>query len=589
VYDGLAGCSEAVPVCGGSEDEVPTICESYLGGRCGSTYNHIPGYSKLLISAGVRFCQGSTTGSKCYVPSDWTCSNFPAGSYCPSTASKPYCGSEEWYVEVHKFSYGGLVDKNEKYAGCATEGCCVPKHDLNLPEPGEINPLELACGPRYSLEPDPHTSSGGTCYCNYLQINNFYECDDIWIDDSHPCESGNCAPDFVGGASHCCPQDYCSHYDDGLPLQTLAGRHDTGTTEEGTVMCFAPDSEITYEGLRLKCDKGLWKSSVGCGETIYNYALYSDTESGFISDDGSYKYGFKNTPISFNLDLPDGVKTEVLAQVTPADSSVEINFLKEYQVCEYPYSCYSCPTCYLTYEYQEVLSKKGDEEAILEDAVGKHLATFRGNTEGKIYNISVFCYTPEEEPCKPSKQQCGPDSYCSEDSIKNDGGERNCNPNTGNYLIGEYRCDDGTEDMWGRWSVLNSENCYYCCPTEHCAYRKSDTEVKCYEEGIHLIDGCRWICEDNLWGKGGVGNMDCDVDCDCNMPGENKYHCAQNLIEGESGICCNLKDCALEDSCVPEGRMVWQGGTLSSCENGEWSGAGYAVVSNYQNTVLSKS
>jgi len=613
VYDGLSGCSIPALNCGGSGTIAQTICERTFGGVCANTRP-----SEMILikdKKGDRLCSRGV-GSKCYVYETATCESLGGSCYdrCP-----------EGYWHIGYEPRGLTFSQFKELPECGDdEICCIPK-ELPPEYTSGINPLELACSPRYTLVNDPHTASGGTCYCNYLAINDFHRCEDSQIRDSHPCKSENCAPDFVGGASFCCPKGHCSHYLGEITPGIISGTHSQSSTDDGEIMCFAPDSEISYEGLQLKCDNGVWKSSVGCGETIYNYPLYSRADSDFIEGEGSYKYGFKNTPISFDLNLDKKIATDVAVSVSPPDAQVKIIF-EDVDGNNIEIDVDGSPTEFIP----------GDRVALLSKAVGAHRVKFIGSEEGKIYNLSVFCHTSEGHNCNPGEAMCGPGNFCSENlehlktETKNRA-ENICEVFNNRYVElrglgidsrtyrnriqyyywygigGSTTKPDGTVEYRyimnfllsaGEYARpdLYSPSCFYCCPKDYCAYRPeagpnpSKEEAQCLEQGAHRdTDGCKWICSEGRWGKGGEQAMKCGKDCDCNMPGDNLYHCAESFFEGKPKYCCPLGECALENECVLDGTKMWFSSKLYTCRNGEWSGEGYITQSNYKRQVLTNS
>ena len=378
-----------------------------------------------------------------------------------------------------------------------------------------------------------------TCTCSWCTIKNFYECDSAKINDSHPCSSKNCAPDFAGGRNYCCPYaGQCAHFGaDFSPYRAYANK---GTGTQSEVYCFNSGTTIQYQGYKFKCNNGNWEFMGGekndfsdnCGKTIFNYPLFFNLNNFYPSD-----YGYKNSyaiyPISFK-----GTK-DIVVSVTPAENFVDINVNNGITI-----------------------EKKGNEKAIKEKAFSPQIIKFKGNEEGKKFNLTVNCYTPDEEPCYPEYEDCWPGSYCSQDNPTN---------------IIEYKTLDKAD--------------FYCCPTNSCAHNG-----KCYPEGIYNLSipgesaessECIWKCKNNKWSKQYEGEV-CYRNCDC--ANATKYHCVKTLYNLSKKICCPIGECALEDSCVKEGERV-EAGKYKNCicnGDGSWNCMKTRIKSDYSRILFSK-
>ncbi|MBN2095639.1 MAG: hypothetical protein JW727_06320 [Candidatus Aenigmarchaeota archaeon] len=358
VYDGFAGCSDQSQNYKDMQDSNPdeAFCEVKLGGECGGSGK------QLFISRGVgtNMCPA---GVKCTIDESKTCSDI--GGTCMEVDSSipwykrtslsvnnwQYCNQPlldygdypnrySWKISVVK--NGGVVKGSLCPDG---EYCCVPVEEQASDEEDFIynEKYTMIADPRDSPtsvgktyrcesvtgssdhsscigERDAYLNSKQACYCNYLAIKDFYECEDTVIDDSHPCASGNCAADFAGGQSFCCPTEqisnvqddgvvispgmeswsdftstvsYCAHVEipDSPTLcwdssdstwkdckQVLGTDGYESLNEDSSVGCYRHGTEILYGGLKLKCDNGKWTNSQSCGETIFNYKLESETE-----------------------------------------------------------------------------------------------------------------------------------------------------------------------------------------------------------------------------------------------------------------------------------------------------------------------
>ncbi len=229
-----------------------------------------------------------------------------------------------------------------------------------------------------------HTSYS-TCTCSWCTIRKYHECDSSQIDDSHPCSSENCAPDFVGGRNYCCPEEHqCAHFGN---VVSLSGYRYRDSSVNPDLYCYDSDSIVQYQGYKLKCNNGNWEFIGGekadftdnCGKTIFNYPLFFNSpDNNFYPDSYGYKDSYVIYPVSF-----EGTK-DIVASVIP-DETVKING-------------------------ENVRYKVFREET------GRFDVTFKGDEEGNQFDLTVNCYTPDKYNCDSSHDDCWPGSYCSQDN-----------------------------------------------------------------------------------------------------------------------------------------------------------------------------
>jgi hypothetical protein len=409
---------------------------------------------------------------------------------------------------------------------------------------------------KYVLNSDIHTANIDgddiNCFCNYLEINDFYQCDSSQIDDSHLCSSDNCAPDFAYGQAFCCPSGMCAHVgdeNDNFEILTKKNDRKTYTGSDISVLpnlyCYVDDTEIRYRGTKLKCNNGVWEFDVDCGETIYNFHLFYDDHQ--VYPEG-YNYRYYSIVYPFKLSENRIIRAYLSNQLGQKDSGTSIEITD------------STGDIVAADKGDKVVSAKLDEGEI----------RFLGND---IYNLYVGCYLPNGAKCNPNNDECLPESYCTEDRIKNDGSA-------------------------------------YCCPDKQCSYSGG-----CYTEGTHKINGCNRRCTDGVWTGLGEGEV-CETDCDCTYHGElsdkfEEYNikCAgvknnQDLLcladsttcnnIGGKGICCDEKQCGVVDNsrnfCVDSGdTLFFKGLSGCFCEDGSWKCKNTKIKKDFSKTIFTNS
>ncbi len=230
-------------------------------------------------------------------------------------------------------------------------------------------------------------SEATSCTCSWCTIRNYYECDSSQIDDSHPCSSENCAPDFVGGRNYCCDSEQCAHLGN---VVSLSGYRYRDSSVNPDLYCYDSGSIVQYQGYKLKCNDGNWEFIGGnksdfsdnCGKTIFNYPLFFNSpDNNFYPDGYGYKDSYAIYPVSF-----DGTK-DIVASVIP-DETVEIN--------------------------EESVRYK-----VFGEKTGEFDVKFKGDEEGNQFDLTVNCYTPDKYNCDSSHDDCWPGSYCSQDNPTN--------------------------------------------------------------------------------------------------------------------------------------------------------------------------
>lgn len=267
---------------------------------------------------------------------------------------------------------------------------------------GCIEPKGTCGEDMYELD---YTSYRG-CTCSWCSIKDFYECDSASIDDSHPCASNNCAHDFTGEKNYCCPYGSCAHVGtENFGIVTQGQENNPGDSITPNLMCYGEGTIIQYQGYLMKCYDGGWSFVGGentefednCGKTIFNYRLYSNPIPKYPAK-GSWGYkDYLFYPISVSYDTKD-----VVAKLIPADKTINL----------------SAGTGTTGYSSNEI-NKRGNETLVIEKTSGEAYAKFIGNNLGNLFNLSVDCYTPNLYPCNPIKEECWPNSHCSEDNPAN--------------------------------------------------------------------------------------------------------------------------------------------------------------------------
>lgn len=573
-YDDFSGCSDHSSSYENQQSAEKgseiTKCKQ-LGGTCENKYLAYSKSDKNMIESASVQCPHALCNNQkdnaCFIEKEKKCSDYGKDAYClvDPRPKDSYCGSEKYCDlpsspdELPKFL---RIHASEGFSDCGSSDCCVSADTA-------LDSDDPRLDQKYTLIPDPHEGGGKEkCYCNYLAIRNFYECEDAAIEDSHPCNSNNCAPDFTGGKSFCCPENYCSH-DLDIPVlcqkgdkwaSCAAGNYETASGDTSkNAACFQDKKEISYEGYLMKCDKGQWKTTQGCGETLFNYALQSEYEYASLSE-SARKNGFGSTPIMFDLDLKE--PKDVFAYIIPKPEAESAKIIAKDN------------------EGKEVTTKDsksdGSEKFVLKEKTGQYKIFFSGKQTSKVYNLTVDCYTPDNFYCNPGEYSCGPGSYCVEDSPTN-------TKSTEKKTCQIYEDSNGNQAR-----ISNKDNCYYCCPKGQCAHKISNEEIQCYNEGIQKIEDCNWVCKNGIWGKGGINNAPCEKDCDCNFEGEPDYVCSPTATDISKKICCEKGGCAAETSCVQEGDKELIKGSIYVCRGGIWEGAGIRVDSDYSRAVLSE-
>ena len=391
---------------------------------------------------------------------------------------------------------------------------------------------------KYKLNTDYHSANmNGGCYCNYYEIKNFYECDSAKINDSHPCSSNNCAPDFAGGRNYCCEFGYCSHRgNDAICLNCggIGKKDKTGSGTQSDVHCYESGAIVQYQGYKFKCNNGNWEFIGGekndfsdnCGKTIFNYPLFFNIKN-FYPNGYGYKNSYAIYPVSFK-----GIK-DIVVSVIP-NNIVKIN---------------------------------GDDTRykVFKKKTGRFDIKFKGNEKGNPFNLTINCYTPDEKPCSPEHDDCWPSSYCSQDSPTN---------------IIEYKTLDKAD--------------FYCCPNNSCAHKG-----RCYPEGSYYLSipgessesPCLWNCKNNVWGKQLEGAK-CKKNCDCNLPNETNYHCVQTIYNLSKKICCPIGYCGLNaesGKCVPKGKLAGTGKYSKCICNGDsWDCVNTEIETDYSRILFSE-
>jgi len=390
--------------------------------------------------------------------------------------------------------------------------------------------------PEYILNTDPHSASmGGGCYCNYYEIKNYHECDSINIKDSHPCHSGNCAPDFINGGDYCCPPGQCAHLNlDTDILNGLPRNNNLRDSVDPDLYCYSNGAVIQYQGDSLKCNDGVWNFVTGgindfkdnCGKTIYNFPLFFNNYPIYPNPDNPY-LGYKNSYIVHPLSFPGETK-DVLVYIAPNKDFVNIQISKTF----FDSGVVGSGANKLIQRYTDSATVKF---SLSEDV------------QGEVFDYYIGCYTPNGYECNYAFDDCWSNSYCSQDNPSS----------TANEDINEYK--------------------YYCCPKGTCAHKESGVEASCYEEGGHELnineELCLWECKDEIWGKRDEGEI-CFRDCDCaDLDNINKeLSCKITLYNKTDKICCPESKCGLKTGVCVEENGVAQSGEYKNCvcQDGAW-------------------
>ncbi len=380
---GIYCSSDCGPHCSGSQSAVspPSSIETYYY-YSGSQHNKIfttdsnHKYWKPEITWHPQgWCDSDTCTSKCC---SWSCH-----CHC-EWSDKPWY---PWYAKRCNNCGDGRTCDSKRCKGWCIDHTPVYDNDLAGCNIGSSSVPHS----KYTIE---NMDQSGGCDCRYLKIKKYYECDSSQIDDSHPCSSGNCAPDFVGGRNYCCDSEQCAHR--GEFDRTYDSYDSKGTGTQADVYCFDSESVIQHQGYKLKCNDGNWEFIGGekadftdnCGKTIFNYPLFFNSpDNNFYPDGYGYKDSYAIYPVSF-----EGTK-DIVAYTTPADDFVEIKIDGE--------------------------TGSGDEQVLKGKASSPQTINFSGNKNGNPFNLSVNCYTPDRYNCDSSHDDCWPGSYCSQDNPTN--------------------------------------------------------------------------------------------------------------------------------------------------------------------------
>ncbi len=496
--------------------------------------------------------------------SDRGCSSeYPCGSYCigsqsavsPPTSIKTYyyySGSQHnktfttdsnyqyWNPEITWHTYGSCYDDEEKCGDC---GCDVYKcrKDINCnceysdkpwypwyiqecnncgngrkcdskrckgwcmdhtPVYDNLSGCNIGFSSvpysKYTIE---NMDQSGGCDCRYLKISNYYECDSSQIDDSHPCSSNNCAPDFSNGRAYCCPDEKCAY----------RKSNSLGDSD----ICYDNGAEIQWEGHKLTCDNGIWKT-VGNGKTIYQIPVFYDEHTVYPDPD---TYGYVDYSITYPLDFENTKKVEV----SITNSSGEPDSRADTKI----------------FDSGGNLKAKGKGDKVVSAKLKKGEIRFypTGDLNGQDINMFVEVSIPKEEKC-----------------IADD--------TTNGIIYYPYVCES---EMYCTESYTSSSNApSYCCPEGSCAY-----DSACYSEGKHdlTINGqpCKRRCVDSQWSGLGEGEI-CEKKCDCEYSGElsenqelsedlSKYDLScKETLKDSNKICCPNVTCAVEPGvcCLPK-------------------------------------
>ncbi len=447
---------------------------------------------------------------------------------CPDSSTGCVC--------VDEYCKGWCMDNAPAYDGLA--GCSpVSDGDWVAFEAFPFKPE------KYKLNKDYHPAyMGGGCYCNYYEINDTYECDDAFINDSHPCASGNCAPSFEGGKAVCLPDRKC-WWD-----KNKNGAYDDGESfDEGSYI---------IEGYNLTCKNGKWFFRIddNAGETLA-IELWNNTLNAYpkVWDEkkkGVY-WGLEQV-VAFRL----SENRDIFVYTNPKKPKNKDVYIKVYR-CNGINDVYN-DNCYLV--------GNGKNLVIVRNQIPSWYMvklTSNVNTKGYRVNVSIDTFLPEaRKECKGRERECGPLSFCAFDNI--------------NFLL---------------FGNVN----FYCCPIGKCYYNNV-----CYPEGMNFLnvngEMCNWKCENGKFRKLEQGEV-CSEDCECRLPGENDYGCSQVLQDRNKKVCCPIKNgkkgCAIDGkvvSCVEDGisYINEKDGGLYTCNNGVWEGGVYILKKENIRVLLKK-
>ncbi len=396
-----------------------------------------------------------------------------------------------------------------------------------------------------------HTSYS-TCTCSWCTIRNYYECDSSQMDDSHPCSSENCAPDFVGGRNYCCDSEQCAHL--GNVVSWSEDRHKDSSVNPD-LYCYDSDSIVQYQGYKLKCNDGNWEFIGGekadftdnCGKTIFNYPLFFNSpDNNFYPDGYGYKDSYVIYPVSF-----DGTK-DIVASVIP-DETVKIN--------------------------EENVRYKVFREETREFDV-----KFKGDEEGNQFNLSVNCYTPDKYNCDSSHDDCWPGSYCSQDNPTNNFvsdddiakvklGVKilNNNSDVKCWINGENILDETEfkDLVWSDEIALEDYNLIACKVTARGTNSKFKASLRNGFIYFDFSDESKWKYNDSVSGDDWKNNFDSDWDTK-NQPitlanyGDILY-LRKRVEPNYLFYCCPNNSCAHPQ----EDKICWEEGDYNLTVSGE--------------------
>ncbi|RLE40689.1 hypothetical protein DRJ16_06950 [Candidatus Woesearchaeota archaeon] len=404
--------------------------------------------------------------------------------------------------------------------------------------------------PKYSIV---YNDQPGNCDCRYYEINDKYECDDAFINDSHPCASGNCAPSFEGGRAICLPKNECWWDKNGN------GKFDPKEN-------FTPGS-YTLNGYNLTCQYGKWffRLDDNAEETI-SIELWNNTLNAYPKEwerDQKKVYWGLEQVIVFKLTE----NRDIFVYTNPKRPKGKKVYIEVYR-------CRGESAAYSDDPNRCEPAGNGTDMVILTNQPWSYgwyvpytyMVKLRSNVNQPGYkvNVTVDTFLPEaKKVCSGRERECAPLSYCVLDNI--------------NYLLSPGRPEN-----------------YYCCPIGTCYYNWD-----CYSEGMVSLSAggevCNWKCENGKFRKLEVGEV-CREDCECRLPGKNDFGCSQVLQNQSKKVCCPVKDgkrgCAIEGkviTCVEDGvaYINEKDGGLYVCNDGTWEG-GLWVLKKVEVRILLK-
>ncbi len=476
-------CSERMPSC---VDEWYDTDEVQLSGSRSTYYENRPP---------TTFDGKNYEAQKDYYKDrDCDCICDCGDCYCDCDIDTNYCGLwEDKGSCVEEYCEGWCMDRplNE-----------VPVYDeSNFANCGYTTGDCSTFGVKYEINSKTYDKDYDECTCSWCTIRNYYECDSSQINDSHPCSSNNCAPDFSNGRAYCCPDEKCAY----------RKSNSLGDSD----ICYDNGAEIQWEGHKLTCDNGIWKT-VGNGKTIYQIPVFYDEHTVYPDPD---TYGYVDYSITYPLDFENTKKVEV----SITNSSGEPDSRADTKI----------------FDSGGNLKAKGKGDKVVSAKLKKGEIRFypTGDLNGQDINMFVEVSIPKEEKC-----------------IADD--------TTNGIIYYPYVCES---EMYCTESYTSSSNApSYCCPEGSCAY-----DSACYSEGKHdlTINGqpCKRRCVDSQWSGLGEGEI-CEKKCDCEYSGElsenqelsedlSKYDLScKETLKDSNKICCPNVTCAVEPGvcCLPK-------------------------------------